>query len=208
MRILIFLVFLLVSQFAHAGGGSIPEKGIKSGSRQVETKMWPVGTYLSEPGEGKEAFLLRVAAEAQAWTQANDAETCAFIATDGERFGLRLLTLRSQVDCVFAYDVAPAGMKTTAETFHTHPAQNRGGYIELSDATRKSMRELGDLERHAKPKWAQVENKNEFSKRDLEAGPGYLVTEGRLLYQDGSKRAKTREVGQVGQGDGPSLAQR
>lgn len=72
---------------------SVPPTGFQSKTAQAKT--WPVATCASERGETKEAFLLRIAPEVAAWTAENQAKACAFVATDGQRRGLKLITLRS-----------------------------------------------------------------------------------------------------------------
>ncbi|WP_296246279.1 hypothetical protein [uncultured Stenotrophomonas sp.] len=190
--IVVLFLFSFCSQAQDEG--SIPKRGIESGA--VQAKAWPVATYVSEPGEGKEAFLLRIASPVQEWTQSNEAEACAFIATDGERWGLKLITLRSQFECVFAYGVAPEGMTTTRETFHSHPPTNSGGYITLTEATKAAAKALGDASLD-RIKMMRVENEGEFSERDFKAGPGYLITNGHLLFQDGRGKKHRREIGEI-----------
>jgi len=163
-----------------------------AGTKQIQAKAWPVATHVSEAGEDKTAFLRRVAVAAQAWTAETGFETCGMVATDGQRWGLRLITLRSQVDCVFAPGVAPEGMHTTSETFHTHPRASVSGYLKLTAETRTSLKSLGE---RSPPSGVQVENDNEFSARDYAAGPGYLVTNGRLLFQGG--RGQREDLGAV-----------
>lgn len=82
-------------------------------------------------------------------------------------------------------------MTTTKETFHTHPPMDRGGYVQVNDQTRTAMARLGDDVR-GRPKWFRIENNNEFSKHDIETGPGYLVSNGQLLYQDGLAGTRSR----------------
>ncbi|HGM7285111.1 TPA: hypothetical protein ACKP7V_000884 [Stenotrophomonas maltophilia] len=160
----------------------------------VAAKAWSVATHTSEAGETKEAFLLRIAPEVAAWTAENQAEACAFVATDGQRWGLKLITLRSQFECVFAYGVAPEGMTPTNETFHSHPPADGGGYVTLTEGTKAAAAALGDASlRHIK--MMRVENGGEFSKRDFDAGPGYLITNGRLLFQSGRGKKNRRDVG-------------
>jgi len=167
-----------------------------AGQKAVEAKAWPVETYISAAGESKEAFLLRIAPAVSSWTAENQAETCAFVATDGQRWGVKLITIRSQFDCIFAYGVAPTGMETTSETFHSHPPATQGGYIKLTDATRAAAKALGDPSIRG-VQTMRVENGGEFSERDFNAGAGYLVTNGHLLFQDGRGKSHRRVVGKI-----------
>ncbi|RTQ81750.1 MULTISPECIES: hypothetical protein [Stenotrophomonas] len=197
MRIsfVVVVVALLACGQAWAQGGSIPPTGIEL--KTVQAKAWPVATYTSEPGEAKEAFLLRIAPEVAAWTAENQAEACAFVATDGQRWGLKLITLRSQFECVFAYGVVPEGMTTTNETFHSHPPADGGGYITLTEGTKAAAAALGDASL-GRVRQLRVENGGEFSERDFKAGPGYLITNGRLLFQNGRSKKNRRDVGPAG----------
>jgi len=184
------VVALMACGSAWAQVGSIPPTGID----EVAAKAWLVATYTSEAGEAKETFLLRVAPAIAGWTAESQAEACAFVATDGQRWGLKLITLRSQFECVFAYGVAPEGMTTTKETFHSHPPATRGGYIKLTEATKAAAKALGDPSLRG-VSHMRVENDGEFSERDYRAGPGYLVTNGRLLFQDGRSKNSRRDIG-------------
>jgi len=170
---------------------------IAHGKDLVAAQAWPVATHLSAPGEAKEAFLLRIAPEVAVWTAENQAEACAFVATDGERWGLKLITLRSQFECVFAYGVVPEGMTTTNETFHSHPPADGGGYITLTEGTKAAAAALGDASLR-RVRQLRVENGGEFSERDFSAGPGYLITNGRLLFQNGRGKKNRRDVGPAG----------
>ncbi|WP_303636565.1 hypothetical protein [Stenotrophomonas tuberculopleuritidis] len=191
MQRFIFMVLaLLACGQAWAHGGSSP--------KPVSAKAWPVATYTSELGEAKEAFLLRIAPEIAAWTEENQAEACAFVAkAKGEdRWGLKVITLRSQFECVFAYGVAPEGMETTSETFHSHPPTSKGGYIKLTEATRAAAVALGDASLRG-VREMRIENGGEFSERDFDAGPGYLITNGRLLFQNGRGKKHRRDLGPI-----------
>ena len=157
--------------------------------RAVQTRAWIVGTHLSEPGETKEAFVRRIAPIMEAWTTQTGNEVCGVLATDGQNWGVKLTTQRSQVMCFFAATVLPEGMQATTDTIHTHPVPPEGStHLLITDETMESLRMVRDRvmvkrinEGHRRLR-VQVQG---FSPDDYAAGPGYLIVGGRLLYQDG-----------------------
>ena len=158
--------------------------------RKVETQAWIVSTLVSEPSETKEAFVRRLAIYMQAWTQEHGAEVCGFLATDGERWGVRLTTQKSQAFCFFAAAMVPEGMTATPETIHTHPSA-KNGWLAVNDSTRAAAKAIGDYKLGSRgTHWMKVEPG--FSGDDYNAGPGYLVVDGRVLHQAG--RGTEREV--------------
>lgn len=168
------------------------------GPQEVQVKAHLLGSHVSEPGETKEMFVLRVAAEMQRWTDLTGNEACGVLATDGQRWGVSLTTQQAQVLCFFAREVVPAGMTATGENIHSHPTPDKG-HLRITAETRQVLRDVGDrvlLKRVKDANGGRLRVEVEgFSTDDYAAGPGYLVVNGRLYFQAG--RGTQREVGQV-----------
>lgn len=186
MRLLVLLLAFLASP------------AFASEPREVQVKAHLLGSHVSAPGETKEAFVLRVAAEMQRWTDRTGNEACGVLTTDGQRWGVSLTTQQAQVLCFFAREVVPAGMTATDENIHSHPTPDKG-HLRITAETRQVLRDVGDrvlLKRVKDANGGRLRVEVEgFSTDDYAAGPGYLVVNGRLYFQAG--RGTQREVGQV-----------
>lgn len=134
----------------------------------VNNTPQPLTKYYSEEGESKRDFILRIAPELRAWTLANKAEQCGWIATDGKRFGVVMMTIHSQIMCLA--NSHPMEMTKTGELIHTHP---RGGTYKLG---RSDQIRMGGVTMY-------TILPESFSQGDIDAGPGYLVTPTTVLYQ-------------------------
>jgi hypothetical protein len=147
--------------------------------REVSAKAWIVATLTSEPDEDHDAFLLRVAHYMQRWTDTNNAEVCGYLASDGTRWGVRLTTLKSQLTCISSKQVVPDGMIASGENIHSHPSAGEHGTLSTSMDTKRVARAFREqVGRVIRPSPG-------FSKDDFDAGPGYLVADGKLSYQAG-----------------------
>lgn len=59
----------------------------------------PITKFYSESGESQRAFAKRVSREMQLWSRRNGYASCGWIATDGERFGLIVMTVQRRAAC-------------------------------------------------------------------------------------------------------------
>jgi len=59
----------------------------------------PVAKFYSEPGESRRAFVKRITPEVRGWAGKNGFMACGTIATDGARYGLILMTVKSRFSC-------------------------------------------------------------------------------------------------------------
>lgn len=139
---------------------------------------------VSEPGETVTAFVLKVAPKFAAYTRETGYEACAVIATNGGRFGIVVGSNHSQLSCVLV-GAMPAGMRSTGESIHSHPATGR---ITLTDTDRRFLKIPAGVPTYAT-------DPDEFSEMD---GPGFLVSTstGRVLYQPHAG-ARVRLVGRI-----------
>lgn len=171
MRFLLFLAFL-VPGFALAGGTPSPAP-------------WPqelLGDYISEQGETRDAFVLRVSPVLERFTKATGFEACGVLATDGQRFGVRLASIGSVLACELRASEVPAGMSALNVSIHSHPA----GVVQL---TRAEIRRAAMAGNRALAGGRAQKVMPGFSNPDFASGPGYLVADGKVYFQMGRDMA-------------------
>lgn len=147
--------------------------------------------YLSEPGESLDAFMLRVAPVLDQFTAANEWEACAAIGKtpEGDRYGFILTSSQAALGCLVYTDSLPEGMVSAGLTLHSHPGTKEvyPGYMDRQIMAMRGRKVLqAEMKNHAR---------GGFSPEDFDAGPGYLVAGGMVLYQEG--RGHIRRVGRL-----------
>lgn len=150
-------------------------------------QAWVVGTYASNPGESKQAFVQRVGAVLLDWSNQTGTEACGNIAqrNDGG-YVVTLTTEKSHINCLFSVAV-PDGARLIGETIHNHPGTGVGEVkLDANDSTLAAALSDWDVQQCARRKacWVKTEPAD-FSGPDYDAGAGYLVTQGTLRYQHG-----------------------
>lgn len=154
------VIFIVTAIYA------IATRPVKAGEFQPEV----VATLYADAGESDEAFVLRTATLLQRWADTNEAEACGVIVRSERGLQVRLITIRSQLNC--AYDRALVG-----DTIHVHPVHDSHGVVKLTRATIAAMPQY-------EGQFTIKVNSRVFSQADYKR-PGYLVTHGKLLYQSG-----------------------
>lgn len=151
-----------------------------------------MGTYLSEPGESLDEFILRTAPVLDAFTAEKEWEACAAIAKtpDGDRYGFVLTSSQGMLGCLVYTNILPDGMEFAGMSVHSHPG-TPDVHPTYMDGVLLAMRGLSGQVRAGAPNWGR----RGFSKDDYDAGPGYLVANGRVFFQAGRKT--DREVGKL-----------
>jgi len=130
----------------------------------------------SVEGEGKTAFVKRIAEVAKEYTRENGHEVCGWIAYGGHSaFSVRLVTLGSQIACGAAKGVVIDGYSAGNELIHSHP-EKRVLRLTALDRKLRGRTQVG----------ANTESADNcrFSNTDY-ANPGYLVACGKILHQNG-----------------------
>lgn len=141
----------------------------------------------SQPGESKIAFLERVGTFLYGWTYSNGDEACGMIAELDGAYSVILTTSRSQIMCESS--LIYHGWNSTGETIHSHPLTSASGRIILTARTKELAGGKLDGRSYIKA------DRFAFSPGDYTTGPGYLVDNGKLLYQNGVGTSRT--VGEV-----------
>ncbi|MBV6883194.1 hypothetical protein [Xanthomonas euvesicatoria] len=177
----LFAVMALVAGApAWAQGGSIPPTGTEQGWKGLH-----LAEIVSEPGEGLEAFMLRLAPVLDRHTRESGHEVCGMVAqsADSEQFGVRLGTTKGAMTCSMSRSNVPAGMRALNVSIHSHP-HNRSVLPTAADVSFYAENPLSSGRMVKRGRSERVGGAY-FSSGDYAAGPGYLVAEGQLLYQEG-----------------------
>lgn len=136
-----------------------------------------LGALDSRPGESEDEFLVRVARVMDAFTRHTNHEACAVIMIHDSSLSwrARVTTNRSHLSCTMVLFDEP-GFSRWGPDIHSHPYVPDGVLANAQDVLRNPHFQCGQ---HIKI------FDERFSGQDLERGEGYLVSRGRLLYQDG-----------------------
>lgn len=146
-----------------------------------------VSDQVSQPGETKQAFLLRMAPVLREWANQTGMEACAEIgASDDGRYGLVVGTNHSHLGCVIDPNRVLPGMHATNETIHTHGrgnafSPNAADMVMMDAQTAQRV----DAVRAMRRPLLGGQTLNRFSAADYASGPGYLATPTGLIYQHG-----------------------
>lgn len=133
-----------------------------------------------ESASSVDEWIASIAPIAGEYTREHGTEVCGVIARDADgRLGIVLGTTGSPYSCGFSHANVPDGFVSTGETFHTHP-KSRGGKAKLTMVQR---RQFG----------SHRVSEKDFSPADYADGPGYVLTNDYLLFQNGpgSRRVVT-----------------
>lgn len=146
---------------------------------------WVVETMLSQPGQTKAEFIHDVSRFLDVWTLGTNVEACAQISVSpqGDQWGVRILTQKSQVNCLTGKDMVPFDFISTGETIHSHPNVENGRVV-LNENSAKLLSLLTG-ERYRKGASLTIQAPENFSSTDYEGGRGFLVSQGRLKHQHG-----------------------
>lgn len=152
-----------------------------------------IAELVSEQGEPLEAFVLRIAPVLDRYTRETGFEACGMVAQspDSERFGVRLGSTKGAMTCEMRRSNVPPGMAALRLSIHSHPhkptilptAADVAFYAGNQAAN-------GRMVLRGRP---QRVGGAFFSTGDYASGPGYLVSDGRVLYQEG--KGSERDLG-------------
>lgn len=143
----------------------------------------PVGEFVSEPGEALGDFILRIAPSLDQHTLASGHEVCGMVAADSERYGVRLGSTKGAMTCSMSRSNVPDGMRALNVSIHSHP-HTRSVFPTSADVSFYAENPMvsGRMVKRGRP---EKVGGAYFSDGDYAAGPGYLVAEGQVLYQEG-----------------------
>lgn len=143
----------------------------------------PVGEFVSEPGEALGDFTLRLAPALDQHTRESGHEVCGMVAADSDRYGVRLGTTKGAMTCSMSRSNVPDGMRALKISVHSHP-HTRSVFPTSADVSFYAENPMvsGRMVKRGRP---EKVGGAYFSHGDYASGPGYLVAEGQVLYQDG-----------------------
>ncbi|MGX5730923.1 hypothetical protein ACWKWK_10370 [Pseudoxanthomonas beigongshangi] len=158
-----------------------------------------VAELVSEQGEPLEDFVLRIAPVLDRYTHETGFEACGMVAqsADGERFGVRLGSTKGAMTCEMRRSNVPEGMTALRLSIHSHPhkpvVMPTAADVSFYAGTQASN---GRMILRGRPERVGGAY---FSAADYASGPGYLVSEGRVLYQQG--KGTERDLGAYADGE-------
>ncbi len=134
------------------------------------------------PGEDRTGFLKRVGRVLADHSDRTGHEACGQVCQnrDSSRFAVQVVTNDAHIMCAM-WTTCPEGYMPTGTNIHSHCPAKRVLRANAADMAMSANRyKLGD---RLKP---CVDDR--FSAMDFDAGPGYLATPSRLLFQEGRKQ--------------------
>lgn len=151
----------------------------------ADPKRYDVKEIVGQVDESLESFVMRVAPELDSFTRQSGYEACGMIAQtpSGNQFGVRLITIKGAMTCSMLRSNVPEGMRALKVSIHSHP-HKRSVFPTAADVSYYAENPMvsGRMVKRGSP---EKVGGAYFSQGDYRAGPGYLVAEGRLLYQEG-----------------------
>lgn len=157
-------------------GVSLAQAGeVSVGTLRAKVPSIMVSLLVSKPAESRNDFLLRAGGMMAAYTQMSGFEACGQVCV-GERTGIVITTSQAQGGCAVVDRCPGANMLPIGQTIHTHP-QMRHYKVTRADAILSNFKHRVGVRVSGDP--------GKYSDTDFEGGPGYLVTEGKLLHQQG-----------------------
>lgn len=174
--------FLLISLLCLPCAAQAQEVGL--GGSQGAVELLVLDTLMGNPQEADESFLLGASARLHSYTHSTGFEACGQVchAPDGTP-GLLLTTNQSHIGCVVV-NRCPTGMLPSGLGIHSHP---QGPHYAVNAADEIFLKarhpDTSFQPRQRRP----VSRKKGFSPYDYAAGPGYLVDDGLLIFQNGPR---------------------
>lgn len=159
----------------------------------------PPSYFLSEHTshfeEPLDDFMVRIAPVLQQYTHDTNHEACGRVYQndDGTRFGVRLLTSKGAITCAIPLEQME-GMRPLRLTIHSHP-QKTTVMPTLADVQFYQSEDNSGMGRTVLRGRPETLSNKIFSDPDFASGPGYLVSKGKVFYQEG--KGTEREVGLV-----------
>ena len=146
-------------------------------------------TVLAQEGESEQEFVMRVAPTLAYLTKATGWEVCGVLAQGEAGMGVVLTSSQATTACVLRADLVPPGMEATTRSIHSHPGPNSKD-VGFTDMDHHLAHASGHRLTIARGQDQHKRNRNRtqrggFSTQDFQMGPGYLVLEREVLYQEG-----------------------
>lgn len=149
----------------------------------------PVGEFISQTGEALGDFIVRIAPALDQHTRESGHEVCGMVAADSERYGVRLGTTKGAMTCSLSRSNVPEGMRAMNVSIHSHP-HTRSVLPTAADVSFYAENPLSSGRMVKRGRSERVGGAY-FSAGDYQSGPGYLVAEGQVLYQEGKGTERT-----------------
>ena len=155
-------------------------------------------SHESAVGQSLDDFMLQVAPDLAQITADTGFEACAAIGQNEEgRYGVTITSSQSQMACILRPEIIPVGFAPTKLSIHSHP-DSTSPKREMTTMDKQLTQAMGRRplvrsEEASRRNFGKARRTTNFSKDDIENGPGYLVTGDKVLFQEGF--GTTRRVG-------------
>lgn len=174
MKLFQTVLLILVVVGANAQAHSVPDVYVE------------YETFVSQEGESEQEFVLRVAPTLRDLTKATGWEVCGVLAQGEAGMGVVLTSSQATIACVLRPELVPEGMEATARSIHSHPGPNTKdvGFTDMDHHLAQASGHRLTIAR-GQDRGRANQRGGGFSTQDFEMGPGYLVLEREVLYQEG-----------------------
>lgn len=153
---------------------------------ELPSQAWDrhhLGDFVSEDGEELSSFLQRTASVIADFTKRTGYEACGAIASNDQKFSLKLFTDSVPHGCAIRTSEVMEGFSFIGETIHSHPHQS------ILNIDRKARAWSEAYGQRIQADSIRNDGRGGFSKLDLSnAIPGWLVAGGKLHFS-GTKDA-------------------
>ena len=164
---------------------------IRPGEIQGTLEVRALGTMENRQGEGKIDFLKRVGRVLDGYTGSTNLEACGVLIDrphlqpeDQGKWTVPLVTQMSHIACAGVITLPYDGV-LSGETIHSHPRPPHGRY-QVNQADVSFFYGLhGKRVRRGQRMTLPMYEQARFSQQDFSSGPGWLVENGELLFQNG-----------------------
>jgi hypothetical protein len=131
--------------------------------------------------QGMDGFAITAGSVLHAWTAAHGVEAIGNLChtPDGKRWGAVVLTIYAHTSSPIT-NACPEGMTSTGVTIHSHPQRHR---YSVNPVDRLFLRNRAASTISTWP--------DKFSPDDFAAGPGYMIGQMALHFQDGQGHVRT-----------------
>ena len=164
-----------------------------------------LGTLESREGEEKVDFLKRVGRLMESYTSSTQHEACGIIIertardhTAEGKWVVPMVTQMSHIACA-AVTTIPYDGTATGETIHTHPTFENDRYV----VNQSDVKFLYGLHAKRVQRGQRMSIKRSggpaFSSTDFQGGPGWVVDQGQLLFQNGRQHGVNHGSIQISQ---------
>lgn len=151
------------------------------GKFYIKDKLFSfTNTYIAKSfdNENINDFIKRISPFVYDYSKNTGYETCGVIASNGQNYSIVMGSNQSHIVCLNIPNLTLEGYFPTGETLHTHPGPAGGSFV-VNKTDKFILGPLAPIK--------SVRGQGGFSEDDYKSGPGYVIENSRVLYQNGKK---------------------